>query len=232
MERTLRDTLMTAERVMQETRENANQEGELIIQDAQMKAKGVLEECRMRTEELRREIVGLRKEKETYLARFHGLAEAQIRFVETHKTDFEDLDNRLVDIVDNVVSGATDRRTAATQRPAAPKAAAPAPVRSETYGPQVAPTLPAAPARGENDIWRDYKPGTGVPAVDEATTIAALVTESLAETNEFDLTAIDDEVEAEVTYEPLTIDVISNGQKEADPDHAWRPDPLTETVNT
>ena len=62
MERTLRDTLMTAERVMQETRDNANREGDLIVQEAQMKAKGIMEECRLRTEELRREIMGLRKE--------------------------------------------------------------------------------------------------------------------------------------------------------------------------
>ncbi len=107
MERTLRDTLMTAERVMSETRENAGREGDLIIQEAQLKARGVLEECRLRTEELRREIVGFRKEKETYLARFRGLAEAQISFIDTHESDFDDLDKRLVDIVDNVVTSAT-----------------------------------------------------------------------------------------------------------------------------
>ena len=45
-------------------------------------------------ERMRREIVALRKEKETYLARFKSLAEAQIQFVETHQNDFEDLDRR------------------------------------------------------------------------------------------------------------------------------------------
>ena len=45
--------------------------------------------------------MGLRKEKETYLARFKALAEAQIQFVETHRNDFEDLDKRLVDMVDS-----------------------------------------------------------------------------------------------------------------------------------
>ena len=42
MERTLRDTLMTAEKLMQETRENANKESELIIRDAKMKATQIL----------------------------------------------------------------------------------------------------------------------------------------------------------------------------------------------
>ena len=113
MERNLRDTLMTAERVMKETRENAGKKGELIIKDAEMQAQRVLEECRLRTEELRREIVGLRKEKENYLARFKSLAQAQVQFVETHESDFEDLDNRLTDIVDSVVAtaGRTHRKT-------------------------------------------------------------------------------------------------------------------------
>ncbi len=105
IERTLRDTLMTAERVMQESKENAQREGDLVIQEAQLKARGIIEECRVRTEELRREIIGLRKEKETYLARFKGLAEAQISFIETHKDDFADLDKRLMDMVDSVVDG-------------------------------------------------------------------------------------------------------------------------------
>ena len=58
MERTLRDTLMTAERLMQDTRESAGKEGELIVRDAHMKARQILEECRTRTEELRRETGG------------------------------------------------------------------------------------------------------------------------------------------------------------------------------
>ena len=100
MERTLRDTLMTAERVMQESKENAAREGDLVIQEAQLTARGILEECRVRTEELRRELISLRTEKETYLARFKGLAEAQISFIESHKDDFADLDQRLMDMAD------------------------------------------------------------------------------------------------------------------------------------
>ena len=94
---------------MQESKDNASREGDLVIQEAQLKARGILEECRVRTEELRREIVGLRKEKETYLARFKGLAEAQINFIETHKDDFSDLDQRLIDMVDSVVGGQVEK---------------------------------------------------------------------------------------------------------------------------
>lgn len=183
MEKNLRDTLLTAERLTQETRDNAVREGELIIRDAEMKARGVLEECRLRTEELRREINGLRKEKETYLARFRLLAEAQIQFIDTHRSDFEDLDRRLTDIVDTVVTrtgpvapgsgwsnpyvqapaGQNAPYAAPTvhSAPFQPTAMAPA-AQAMQAPPQVAPQVPglapAAPAPA-NDLWRDYVPG-------------------------------------------------------------------------
>ncbi|MDX2473969.1 MAG: hypothetical protein QNL91_09680, partial [Candidatus Krumholzibacteria bacterium] len=134
-----------------------------------LKAKGILEECRLRTEELRREIVGLRKEKETYLARFRGLAEAQISFIDTHESDFEDLDRRLVDIVDSVVSDTVAKVEAIGTAPvaAAPVAAASVATAAAAYptaefgAPEVAPVPTAAPVVSENDIWRDYDPNPG-----------------------------------------------------------------------
>lgn len=232
LERTLRDTLMTAERVTQETRDNAGRQGELIIQEAQFKAKAIMEECRVRTEELRREIVGLRKEKESYLARFRSLAEAQIRFVDTHESDFEELDRRLVDIVDSVVTGATDRQAAAAQPQFGPAARPTPAVRAETSGPEVAPAPPARPVRGENDIWRDYRPGAGSAGVEEtAGTIAALVTESVAENNEDDAALTDFDSETEIACEPLTIDTMATGGAESAPGAGWRPEAATESVN-
>ena len=219
MERNLRDTLMTAERVMQETRETASKKGELIIQDAELKARQVLEECRLRTEELRREIMSLRKEKESYLGRFKSLAEAQIKFVETHASDFEDLDNRLTDIVDSVVAtaGQTRRQSDKGKGPKGKGKShsgfnpAPASVPADTpvldpfsaenriEGDPSAPrdenpdinetgdagqsnlevTAPATPM--EDDVWRDYNPGTDSKEGEANGSIADLVSESLAE---------------------------------------------------
>jgi cell division initiation protein len=160
MERTLRDTLMTAEKLMQESKGQAQKEGEIIVQGAHQKAKNILEECRIRTEELRREIVGLRKEKETYLARFKGLAEAQIAFIETHKNDFADLDRRLVAMVDSVVEGTLNSEAGAgiaAPGPAAGYAAPAASPAAETA--TAAPRTAAAPRKDEVDMWRDYNPG-------------------------------------------------------------------------
>jgi cell division initiation protein len=182
MEKNLRDTLLTAERLTQESRESAAREGDLIIRDAEMKARGVLEECRLRTEELRREITGLRKEKETYLARFRSLAEAQIQFIDTHRSDFEDLDRRLTDIVDTVVTRTgpaapvaapawNNPYVAAPAAPAVAQAGGPAPsVTASGAVPTAAsaPNAPSAAPGSANDIWRDYIPGRTAPAAPQA----------------------------------------------------------------
>jgi vacuolar-type H+-ATPase subunit H len=188
MEKNLRDTLLTAERLTQESRESAAREGDLIIRDAEMKARGVLEECRLRTEELRREITGLRKEKETYLGRFRSLAEAQIQFIDTHRSDFEDLDRRLTDIVDTVVTRTGPAAPVAAPAWNNPYVAAPAstfvaqasgpapsvpvapavPVAASSPNASSAPSAPFAPSVSANDIWRDYSPGRTASAAPPA----------------------------------------------------------------
>ena len=237
MERNLRDTLMTAERVMKETRDNASEKGDLIIKDAEMQAQRILEECRLRTEELRREIMGLRKEKETYLARFKSLAQAQIQFVETHESDFEDLDNRLTNIVDSVVSTAGQARRKTEVKPVnIPKVTKPAIPALDPFAagnriegdPSAPRDLPSAAAihgkeeklevdvpaaQLENDVWRDYNAGLGKQNDDETPgSIADLVSESLAETGDR-LVPAGDESPAD------------QGSEEAEPFLADRPEP-------
>jgi cell division initiation protein len=102
MEKTLRDTLMTAERVLDEAKEGARKEAQLILQDAEMRAHQVTENLRRQATELRREVVELHKEKDSYLARFKGLAEAQIQFIDNHQTDFDELDRRLMNWADSI----------------------------------------------------------------------------------------------------------------------------------
>lgn len=169
MERTLRDTLMTAEKLMQETRENANKEGELIIQEAKLKAKEVLQECRLRTEELRREIDGLRKEKEAYLGRFKSLAESQIHFIESHRNDFRELDQRLTTIVDSVAEGVAENASRAESEAVVDTIVEamihPEGIEDEYETRIAAPATTASiPTRQEEDIWRNYNPSVSAPA--------------------------------------------------------------------
>lgn len=105
LERTLRDTLMTAERVAQEARETARKEGELVLAEARQRVQQVLADGRRQLDELRREALAVHREKESFLGRFRSLAEAQIQFVETHRSDFKPFDGRLLDRVDGGTPG-------------------------------------------------------------------------------------------------------------------------------
>jgi cell division initiation protein len=149
LEKALRDTLMTAEKVMQESKENARRQGEVLVAEARQRAQETLAEGRVRLEDLRREALAIHREKDTFLARFRSLAEAQIQFCESHRHDFRDLDGRLL------------------ERTAPPAAATSAP----------AATTPTADP-STNDAWREYRTGTEAqprPQPAEAPAIAEAV---------------------------------------------------------
>ncbi len=94
MERTLRDTLLTAERVTADAKENARREANLIIKEAQIEAEKALRDIKNEAMKLRREIQDLRRERESYLARMKVLAESYIRFIESAGKEFEEADKR------------------------------------------------------------------------------------------------------------------------------------------
>ena len=148
MEKTLRDTLMTAERVLAETKDNAMKEADLMLRDAELRGQQINDSFRQQALDLRREILSLHQEKEAYLARFRGLAEAQIQFVDHHQTDFEQLDARLMDLVNGL------------DRPRRPEAAAGAAPVPDGAGRASEPPRRAASRQNEDDIWRDYAPSS------------------------------------------------------------------------
>jgi len=159
MEKTLRDTLMTAERVMSESKDNAQREADLILKDAELRAQQVLDSFRNQAEELRREIIDLNKEKETYLARFRSLAEALIQFIDNHHSDFEGLDQRMMNLADTAAQTRVVRKPPEAVRTPpqtrAPEIPTPPPA-SEYVAPRPAMT---DQTRGPDyDEWRDYDP--------------------------------------------------------------------------
>jgi len=97
MERTLRDTLLTAERVMTETRQNAKKEADLILRDARLKADEQTNNIAGQVDSLRAELRELRGQRDSFLARMKGLSEAQLGLVESYRRDFQ-RDDEQIDI--------------------------------------------------------------------------------------------------------------------------------------
>ncbi len=205
MEKTLRDTLMTAERVLTEAKENAAKEAELILRDAQLKADTHEEDLKRQSTDLRRDIMDLNREKEAYLARFLALAEAQIRFIEDHKTDFEELDRRLMSHAQNVGqdNSRLSMKTSSAVPPVEPPAVSQPAVQTV---PESAP-VQSPTSRSEHDEWRDYDPGTDAKVAQERSAAAehgpaaadppaAVVDEALAEA-----AVVDEVVETITRYE-------------------------------
>ena len=89
LERTLRDTLLTAERVTADAKENARREADLIIKEAQIEAEKILRDIKTHAMNLRQEVQELRRERDNYLTRMKMLAESYLKFIEGEERDFE-----------------------------------------------------------------------------------------------------------------------------------------------
>ncbi len=138
IERTLRDTLLTAERVTVESKDNARREASLIVKEAQLEAERALRNITGEAARLRQEVQRMRSQRDAYLAKMKVVAESHVKFIESAERDFRAEDD---------VLPSEEQRPAS--RPAAP-ASAPK-TRTLFEKPQApqdaAPPRPAAPAR-------------------------------------------------------------------------------------
>ncbi len=92
MERTLQNSLLTAERVGEEARERSHLEAETIIEDARIRAERILEDSRERLRMLKREVQDLRRQKDLFAQRFESFLEAQTQFLHSHQEEMGGLD--------------------------------------------------------------------------------------------------------------------------------------------
>ena len=92
LERTLRDTLITAERVTIESKDNARREANLIIKEAQLEAEKALRDIKTEAMKLRQEVSQLRRQRESYLGRMKVIAESLLKFIEGVEDDFDEED--------------------------------------------------------------------------------------------------------------------------------------------
>lgn len=77
LEQALQTTLLAMQQQTEDAKKNAEKEAQLILQDAHLKSRKILEESNQRLSDLRKEIVDLIHLKETYLVSFRAMLEAQ-----------------------------------------------------------------------------------------------------------------------------------------------------------
>jgi cell division initiation protein len=87
IERVLNETLMTAQRLSDEARVNAQKEAELIIKDAQIRADRYEGEARNRVNALESEMVSIRNQRDSFLARFKSMLSTQLNLLEVISGD-------------------------------------------------------------------------------------------------------------------------------------------------
>ena len=92
MEKNLRDTLLTAERVTVEAKDSARREASLIIKEAQIEAEKALRDIKNQAMKVRQEVSQLRSQRESYLGRMKVIAESLLKFIESAETDFDEED--------------------------------------------------------------------------------------------------------------------------------------------
>ncbi|MCK4539517.1 MAG: DivIVA domain-containing protein, partial [Candidatus Krumholzibacteria bacterium] len=95
METNLRNTLLTAERLTVEAKENARKEAGLIVREAEVEAEKAAEAIRAHTQQLRREILELKKNKDNYITRMRTLLDNHQSVISGFEDDFAEVDHEI-----------------------------------------------------------------------------------------------------------------------------------------
>lgn len=98
VEKTLRDTLITAERVTLEAKENARREAHIIVKEAQIEADRALRDISNEAMRLRSQVQQLRSQREAYLAKMKVVAESHLNYLESAADDFTSDDRSIEDL--------------------------------------------------------------------------------------------------------------------------------------
>jgi len=85
METTLRETLMTAQQMVEEYKTNARKEAELLIREAEVKADGVMKEAQDKVVKIHEDIVDLKGIRRHFKEELKRLIEGHMRMLEFDK---------------------------------------------------------------------------------------------------------------------------------------------------
>ena len=95
IERTLNETLLTAQKLGDDVRSNAQKEADLIIREATARAGQEENEIRRRIMKLENDLASLKNQRDTFLERFKGLLTTQLNLLGTISGDLkQDVDEK------------------------------------------------------------------------------------------------------------------------------------------
>jgi cell division initiation protein len=166
MEKALRDTLLTAEKVMGEAKESAQREAALIIREAEVSVQRSKGRLQQDLAQLQNDLGELRRVKDAYLTRVRWLLRSQLEMLDGHAQEFAEIDAnfQLVTPVEQpppVPPAGPRAQAQAPPRPGgAPRPAQPTPSTAP-------PTAPGEPPAGWGIAdWRE--PGTPASGLADA----------------------------------------------------------------
>ena len=142
MEKTLRDGVLTAQRMMDEAHESSRREAETIVHDAERRGSLILEDARNRMGRLVEEIRALQTKRDIYLEQMRGFLVTHLDLLERNEHHLEALD-----AVSEEAESTLSRARRADPRPPsapAPPIPQPGPVSAEEVG-AATPQPPAWP---------------------------------------------------------------------------------------
>jgi len=158
MDQSLRDGVLTAERLASEARESSKREASLVVQDAELRAERILDDARNRMARIAEEIRDLQTKRDIYVEQMRSFLRSHMEMLERNEQYLQGLD-RVGEDATTMLSRTrrTEGRSAppssppprGVPRPAAP--ASPEAVPSETPPPvagRPSPNLSGAALRG------------------------------------------------------------------------------------
>jgi cell division initiation protein len=84
-EKDLRDTLLAAQKITEEMKNNAQKEAELIIAEAEVRAENILADAENKLNQLRNDIQELRRQKTQFETSFRSLIESHNKMLSLHE---------------------------------------------------------------------------------------------------------------------------------------------------
>lgn len=162
LEKALRDSLLSAERISDGRLEHAEREARIILKDAEVQGEKLIASAREEASAVRAMLDDLRRQRLTYVERFRALLRSQMKILEASVESFDPELNDVEDTVDRIEKAsrsgaATSASTYTPTPPTAPPSPAPnwqsAADPSESLQPTHAPQPPHSAYLGEQGLF-------------------------------------------------------------------------------